>query len=344
MAFTCEAEILPGLRQFAKGEIQGRFKRKAAIGNTTRDDGLPFYYTGNLADLLQLKKVVAVYTILYFDVPRPRALLGHAHFQQILTQLKQIQALHPPNSFRTFRVSAAGQNSKVFTRLIDDIQQHSGLIHTPDEADMLMRIRPAQLARRGWEVLLRISPRPLAKRSWRIYDMPGALNATIAAAIVELTQPSPQDRFLNLMSGSGSLLIERLIRCPAIQAVGGEISADAIALARQNISAATLRQSVSLIQLDAQRTPLPSHCFNVICADLPWGQLVGSHSQNAELYPQLLTEIYRLATTDARIAILTHEIKHFERLLQDQAHRWRIIEAIQIYQGGLHPKIYLLST
>jgi 23S rRNA G2445 N2-methylase RlmL len=173
--------------------------------------------------------------------------------------------------------------------------------------------------------------------------MAGALNSTIAAAMIELTEPQAEDRFLNLRCGSGTLLIERQQHSPAKLIIGGDLTGAALEQARQNITAAGLKRKIRLLQLDGSRTPLPTGSFDVICADLPWGQLVGSHTDNAALYPAFLAETARLAVPGARLAVLTHELKLMERLIRKQTGIWRLVQAISIFQGGLHPKIYLFE-
>jgi len=341
--FTCEAEILPGLKPFAQAELQGQLGKNATLLPTKRTDQIHFHYQGNLKNLLQLRKVVAIYLLQHFAIPRPRALLGHQNLQSIIALINLILAMYPRSVFRTFRFSAAGKNSSVFTRLKDEIQAHTTLEYTETEAELFIRIRPGRSKRDGWEVLIRISPRPLSVRPWRVSNMSGALNATIAAAMIELTAPKSRDRFLNLMSGSGTLLIERLARCPAQIVVGGELSSGALAKARQNIRSANLSHRILLTNLDVSHPPFLEAQFDVICADLPWGQLVGSHMQNADLYPKVLIKTAYLAAPQARFVLLTHQIKLFERVLQDHTDLWQIQKRVQVYQGGLHPKIYLLQ-
>ena len=165
---------------------------------------------------------------------------------------------------------------------------------------------------------------------------------TIAAVMIEMTSPRPNDRFLNLMCGSGTLLIERLLRCPARVAIGCDIDTAALAAAQENLRASKLTAPVELLEMDATALQLPSSTFDVICADLPWGQLVGSHRHNSALYPKFLTEAARVATPRARLVLLTHEIKLFESVLQDCT-EWTLREVVKIFKGGLHPRIYLFQ-
>ncbi len=174
--------------------------------------------------------------------------------------------------------------------------------------------------------------------------MKGALNATVAAAMVAMTQPSSRDHFLNMMCGSGTLLIERAqADIKAQSLVGCDIDVNALEGAQKNLKACGLSQVVELIQCDATQLPFPAHSFNVICSDLPWGQLVGSYKKNAELYPKVLTEAARVGMVGARLLLLTHNISLLEGILPQFEDVWKLTNVITLCQGGLHPRIYLLE-
>ncbi len=333
-----EAEVLPGLKPFAQDELASRFTEIAILPGD-EPDALRFHSDAPPRDLLALRTVVAVYRLLHFDVPRPRALLGHEHLTRLLGAIEEARALAPPRAFRTFRFSAAGHDSAVFARLQDEIGVQTGLAYAPDEADLLLRVRPAA-GRPGWEVLVRLSPRPLSARGWRACDMPGALNATIAAAMVELTRPTLRDRFFNPLCGSGTLLIERLARRPAALALGCDLDEEALACAQENLIAAGFARMVTLKRADATELDAPDASFDAICADLPWGQLSGSPDEIEALYPAALSEWARVAAPGARLVLITHAVSLFESLLDGFSDRWALREVVRVFQGGLHPRIY----
>ena len=339
--FLCEAEVVTGLKPYAEDEL--RRVRGVSIRPKARREEIPFGYDGDLAALLSLNLTAAVYLVQHYAIPRPQALLGHQHFTALLKQINTVRSLQPGGTFKTFRIAAAGSDSSVFQRIRDEISQATGLIFHADEADMLLRIRKADIHADGWEALVRLSPRPLSARDWRVCDMEGALNATIASAMIEMTQPRPDDSVFNPMCGSGTLLIERLRRAPA-EVIGG-CDTDPVALrcAGDNLLAAGYSAQVDLLEMDAAHLQLPDACMNVIMADLPWGQLVGSHEANIALYPQVLAEAARVAQPGARGVFITHEIALMERTLQDLAQQWRTVSELRVFQGGLHPRIYLLE-
>ncbi|NTW98147.1 MAG: methyltransferase domain-containing protein, partial [Oscillochloris sp.] len=210
-----------------------------------------------------------------------------------------------------------------------------------EDGDLLLRLRRAA-GGEGWELLVRLSPRPLATRPWRVCNREGALNGAVAHAMALLTAPGPDDRFLNIGCGSGSLLIERLLLGPARRAIGCDIDPSALGCSKANLAAAGLTARCELHHWDATRLPLHDSSVDAICADLPFGHLVGSHSENLKLYPALLAEAARVARPGAHCVLLSHEVNLMDRLL-DRRSEWSLHSAIRINLGGLHPRIYVLE-
>lgn len=337
---TLNCEVSEGLKPFSLRELRRLFSKRISIIPNDDPGSIFILYRGDVHELLSLQSVVAVYLVQYFPIPRPQALLGHQNYQLVLKQISTVLKLYSPNTFTGFRISAPGENSSLFSRIKSEIARDIHLPYDPKEGNLFLRIRPSSMNSNGWELLIRISPRPLSTRSWRIYNMEGALNATVAAAMIEMTHPSPHDRFLNIMCGSGTLLIERLKRDTAQIAIGCDINKMALAGAQDNVRAAGLTDAIQLLDLDATNLSFTDQSFDAICADLPWGQLVGSQKQNIDLYPKVLTEITRVAATNARLVLLTHDIKLFESILPNFTTFWALEEIIKVFQGGLHPRIY----
>lgn len=300
--------------------------------------------------LMRSRLAVAAHAALTFDVSRPRGLLSPNHTKRIVDAVADLKRLHPKRSFTGFRISAAGQGSEDFQRLVASLADGTGLVHDQEGGELSLRFRRSRFAATGWEVLVRLTPRPLSTRAWRVFNYPGAVNATIAAAMVELTDPAPSDRFLNLLSGSGTLLIERLALGAPERLVGVEIDDEVIAGAHANLRAARLKGRVEVVRGDATTldaidgVDFGDATFDTLCADLPWGTLVGTHDGNATLYPRLLAEAARVAAPGARFVVLTHEVRLFEQLLDDRAiaAAWALEREVRVFQKGHHPRLYRL--
>ncbi|SMB94487.1 methyltransferase domain-containing protein [Deinococcus hopiensis] len=322
-------EALPGLEEVAAEELQ-----HVPLARDIR--GLRFWYPGDPERLTRLKAAVAAYRIRAWDVPRPRGLLGHQQLGELVDFLAAVVRV---GGHRSFRLAAAGRESSVMARVAEELSNGLNLPFDAEEGELLIRLRPQEDGP-GWEVLARLTPRPLSARAWRVCNRGGGLNATVAYAVHKLAGQREEDRIFNPMAGSGTLLVERALMGPYDAMVGVDTDDGAVACARANLQAAG--REVEVARVDALDTGLPARSFDLIVADLPWGDAIGSHRGNAALYPAFLGEMYRLLSRQGRLVVLTHELRLFENLLQDQT-RWHARELFQVYSGGHHPKAYLLG-
>lgn len=344
-ADVVELEVLEGLVPFVLDEVD-RLRGSVAGVDVLDHDATSVRVrvpATAWAELTAMRTVVAAYVVLTFAVKRPRSLLSPEHAARIAATVGRIERANPKRSFSGFRLSAAGSGSEDFVRLAEDLAARTGLAVDPDEGELLVRVRRSRLEATGWDVLLRLTPRPLSTRSWRVANYPGAVNATIAAAIVEATAPTPHDRFLNLLCGSGTLLIERLALGVPAETVGVDRSPEALDATRRNLRAARRKGRVDLWEVDATDLATVAEArFDVLVADLPWGTLIGSHEDNATLYPRVLAEAARVAVPGARFVVLTHEVRLMERVLREQA-AWRTESEVRVFQKGHHPRMILLT-
>ncbi len=334
MIATYEAEVAAGLEAIAAEEIQASLGSHAAI-IATAPGLVQFTCKGGASAALRLKTVIAVYALHTFAVPRPKALLGHQHFTAILGM---IDAARPNGTYTALSIDAAGSESSVMQRLRAELAAAVGLQASPDKADLHLRLRRTRTpGGEGWDVLVRLTPRPLATRDWRVCNLEGALNASVAHAIMRRLAVAPGADVLNLLCGSGTLLIER----GDVQARFTGLDHDPAALlcARRNLAAAGV--SAALLRADAGALPFDAASVDALCADLPFGQLMGSHAENTRLYPVVLREAARVAKIGARFAVITHEVRLMDAVLRQQQ-AWRPVETLRVTLGGLHPRVDVL--
>jgi SAM-dependent methyltransferase len=238
-----EADVLPGLAPFAREELAatGRARPAPAGPDDARADAVPFTWRGDPRPLHRLRTVTSVQRVLGFDAPRPKALLGDAHLRRLSAEVERV-VREAPAPFHGLRLEAAGKDSAVMRRLRSALAEATGLPDDPEGGDLQVRVRPGPggAGRGGWQVLVRLTPRPLSARSWRARNLPGGLNACVAAAAWRWLGHDGGDRVLNAMCGSGTLLIERARTGPAARLVGVDLAQEALDAARANAEAAGL--------------------------------------------------------------------------------------------------------
>src|SRR5690606_952614 len=156
------ADVVTGLEDLAAEELRRLGAAPVAPGR-----GEVRFDHGQVGAVLRRSRLAsAVYRALFFDVPRPKALLGDAAHRRLAAAAREVAAA---GGMRSFRLAAAGADAPVFLRLADSLTAATGPVHDPDEGELLARFRRAGA---GWEVLLRLTPRPLSTRAWRVCNLP----------------------------------------------------------------------------------------------------------------------------------------------------------------------------
>ena len=337
-----EAEVVSGLEEYARREIRQRLGKAAQL-DEAGDGRIALRYNGSIRRFDELRTIAAAHQVENFAVPRPRALLGHQHLTRLLAVIQSVMDTRRDGVFGTFRITAAGAGSRVFTRLRQEIAAATALEPTDDAANLQIAVRRDTSDAGGWQVLIRTSPMPLSARRWRVCDMPGALNATVASVMVSLTRPRPNERILNLCCGSGTLMIERLGMGRAASVTGVDISADALQCADANLRAAGHRSSVSLVEADCAELPLPDASADTIVADLPYGMLGNYGGDIASLYRSALSEADRVGAADASLVVITTRRRALLDAIES-VHSWAIHNTIPVKlpykRGYITPQIY----
>jgi 23S rRNA G2445 N2-methylase RlmL len=302
---------------------------------------LLFRFGQPLRELLSLRTVSSLYLVTHHDVPRPRALLGDAALRRLLGEIHAVIGVSVPGSYATIHLSAAGSGSSDMRRLVDTIAASAGLQVARREGDLHVRLRRPATGT-GWEVLIRLTPRPLSTRLWRVCNMPGALNACVAAAMVLLARPRRRSTVLNPCCGSGTLLVECAALRPGARVIGCDVSAEALICAAANIAAGGFEQNIETHRWDARHLPLADATVDAILVDLPFGHTIGSHRDNQTLHAEILQEAARVARPGARCCLLTHQATLMAEILGATG-SWLIERRAAIDLAGLRPTLFLLG-
>ena len=334
-----EAVAVPGLEDFATDEIQ---LLGARVRRTSREGRLAVHYEGTFERFSRLRSVLAVYAVQQIDAARPSALLGHENFTA-LARLAGAIVNRAPDAFETLRISAAGSDSAVLRRLRSDLASTLDLRATSEAANLELALRRKNGY--GWELLVRLTPMPLSARAWRVCNYPGALNATVAYAMVELTNPTPSDVFVNACCGSGTFLAERLAIMPARSAIGFDINSEALACARENLRFLP-DVPVELSVADAGALPLADSSAAAVVADPPFAMLQGTSEANRSLYAAIFREAARVLRSDGVFAIVSTQKRLLGEVIATQADNWSPLPTLEVKlpfeRGYITPVIHVL--
>lgn len=347
MVADVELACLPGLADVLVRELRARLGAGAALrrepprmlGAPGREDAVALRLPRpSLPALHELRTAVAVQRVLRYPVPRPKALLGDELLRGLRTDLAEALA-DARGPFRALRLEAAGRDSDVMRRLAAALAAAVGLPLDPEDGDLVVRARPDGA---DWVLLVRTTPRPLSTRPWRVCDRPGGLNASLAAAMAWLAAPPGGCVAANPFAGSGTLAIELALADRRARVEAFDADPAAVDCVRRNAAAAGVDARVRATTGDAAAWALPDASLDLVLADPPWGDAVGSRAGNRALYPAFLDEAARCLRPGGRLAWVTHEIALARALLADDA-RWRVRHERQVGHGGHHPVVWVLE-
>lgn len=181
---------------------------------------------------------------------------------------------------------------------------------------------------------LRLSDRSMRHRDYKGEHLAASLRPSAAAAMVFLSDPQPEDVFVDPTCGAGTLLAERAAAGPARAILGGDNDAAALRAARANTRALLLRW-------DAGRLPLPAGSVDVIACNPPFGKKIASKRSIQTLYPRALAETARVLKPVGRAVFITSEYD----LMRDAL---RTVPALTLDRGyavallGEWGRVYLL--
>lgn len=185
---------------------------------------------------------------------------------------------------------------------------------------------------------------PDERYAYRQGTVPASIHPATAACIVRsakaLFGPGKDDPvILDPCCGSGTLLFERELYSPCRNILGLDIQTAAVETARKNAAAA--ESAVRFIQKDLTRfrTREP---VDELYANLPFGNRVGSHDRNRELYATLVKRLPEWLSDSGFAILYTMEHRMLEKYLKAEK-SLEIREIRGAEAGGLYPKVFYVK-
>ncbi len=157
---------------------------------------------------------------------------------------------------------------------------------------------------------VRLSDRGMRHRFQRAVELPASLRPSVAAAMVLLTNPQPDDVFMDPMAGSGTILWERQQAGPYAQIIGGDIDMTRVEAARKNVRQGGRKGGGKQIDIrlwDARQLPLDDNSVDKVALNLPFGKQLKGPELPPKLYPPTLAELQRVVRPGGRIVLLSSE-------------------------------------
>lgn len=292
----------------------------------------------NFTQLAYLRSVLRAYIIARDSRYTPRYISDH---KSILGSLVAMIIESKKEKFKTFKIICAGSESPNVRSIAKYIQEIYNLTEEEEEGDMKIHIIKTD---NTWEVGVQITPRPLSLRDYKIRHMSGAMDPTIAYAVNSLCKLENADSYLNIFSGSATLLIEAGRCFPNLkQLVGFDDNKKTISLAIQNIKKAGLIRRIQLKEKDIFDRPELGK-FDVITSDLPFGMSISKGENLENLYRCFVEYCQETLNHEGKLAVYTSEHEMLKEIILKS--KFKITKTVGLkfltsVNAYLRPKIFI---
>ncbi|RRR75772.1 MAG: RNA methyltransferase [Candidatus Viridilinea halotolerans] len=156
---------------------------------------------------------------------------------------------------------------------------------------------------------LRLSDVTMRQRG-KLRHLPASLRPALAAAMINLTDPDPDDVFVDPMAGAGTLLLERAAAGKFAEIHGGDVSSEALSAMQENLRG--VGGKIHMSRWDARNLPFDDGEVDKVAVNLPFGKQVGAEARLPELYRESLSEIARILRPGGRFVALVGDPRTLE--------------------------------
>lgn len=183
-----------------------------------------------------------------------------------------------------------------------------------------------------------LAPRPLGLRQRKV-SLPTALPGPVAYAMAALTRPKPDDVFVDLTCGSGSIALERAENWRYRLIIAGD--SDRVALAATHSNFGAKHRPREFLLWDATALPLADVSADAIACNPPHGVQMQPTGGLAPLYHGILREGQRVLKPNSIMTFLTSQRGLTDDVLRELK-GMRIERCFVIDLLGQRPYLYAL--
>jgi tRNA (guanine6-N2)-methyltransferase len=356
---TYYAQTMPGFEEIAWLEIRDRIP-EATFGNylyAKEQNGiLVFDYAGELERLLQMRTTEDMFLQALSKKSMSR---GKKDLPEITKMVNKGESFgQAVNNLMRWRKFSGPPTYRVISRKYGQHQYRRQDLESAVFYGVQSRYPRWQPVKDGGQVEiwanllgshlligLRLSDRSMRHRYKKKVDLPASLRPSMAAAMVYLTNPQPDDVFLDPMCGSGTILLERIYTGPYKKILGGDIDNGRVDATRQNLPQRRKGRKEHMItvrQWDAQALPLDNASVDKVATNLPFGKQIGADQDLESLYHGLFSELARVVVPDGRIVLLSSEYDLIKQLMRRQP-ELEILGGYSVAILGIWGRIYLIK-
>lgn len=282
-----------------------------------------------------LRSVARAYIVIRDDGYNPLYISKH---KSILSNLIDATIKDSKEDFKNFKITCAGSDSSEVRDIVKYINETYKLIEK-EEADLKIHIIKLE---NTWEIGIQITPRPLSLRSYKVAHISGAMDPTVAYAVNSFCKLDKAESYLNIFSGSGTLLIEAA-QCYSNlnKIIGFDYDKQHLSSSIHNIRNSGLIEKIEVKEANIFNKP-DFGKFDAIASDLPFGMAILKNEDLHRLYKVFIEYCEVTLNSGGRLVAYTSEHGILEPIIAKS--KFKIIKSLDLrfltsVDAYLRPKI-----
>lgn len=240
-----------------------------------------------------------------------------------------------------YRIEIRGQeiDRGALAREIASAMDSGKLVNAPSAYESEIRV---EVYHGKCNVYMKLHTFPDTRFAYRKGAVSASIHPATAAGIMRLAAEyfKPNARVLDPCCGSGTMLIERALYDTCGALTGVDLAASAIRIAETNMEAAGLEAELltkNCMKFEARER------YDEVISNLPFGNRVGNHDSNVELYEELLKKLPKWLKRGGIAILYTMELQLVEDLLMQHRATLVLERVIRTEAGGLQPGIFIVT-
>jgi 23S rRNA G2445 N2-methylase RlmL len=273
-------------------------------------------YEDALSNYKKLQSVQRVSIVVQDEKYHPLYLSKH---KSIIGDIVR-EVLEQDETFRTFDIHCAGADSREVSSIRHYVEDTFGIRKEGGKENSKLPDLKISIIKifNTWEVSVQITPKPLSVRTYKKVDMNGAMDPTLAYVLNHVCGVEKAKTYLNIGSGSGTLVIEaKRTNRKLEKVVGFDNNKSAITGSIQNIRAAGYIRDIEIQKHDIYDQPLVG-VFDIVTANLPFGMAIGKGDDLEKLYQSVVRCAIKNVVDGGLIGLYTSQKKIIEKVIADE--------------------------
>ena len=337
-----------GLENIARQELNARFGDTKQFKILMRKpERIVFQYFGNPKDLLSLRTAEQLFLVV-------KHFSNMTHSRRSLTAISSsLTRFNFAETLTCCRQAGVTLRKRILFRVISRMSGYRNF-----QKRDLQQVVERSFTNRGWNLTqsssgldvwvevhgedgylsIRLSKPDMAQRSKKQSRVPQSLKPNLAYGMVWLSQPQPNDIFLDPMCGAGTILLERAVTERYRYLIGGDLSEEALDVTQNNFG--RQHRPRQFFHWDVKKLPLKPNTIDKIVCNLQIPDTKEDVSHLTNFYRQSINQFESVLKPGGKMVLLTLKPALIDKILNQQ-NSLKVRQEVGVDVSGKRGRIFV---